>query len=108
MEFRVRLKVPGLGLADEQGWEPLIRYLEEHQTDDGPVLAFENGVATVTFAIGDAADAAGAARIAMVNLLVALRHSGRGKLKPSVAAVDSIDAPVRDEVPTGSANTQDN
>ena len=87
-EYRLWITVPDLPLEQEQGWEPLIEFLERRHGELGPVLSWDGeGGATVVIAL-DSDSEAHAARTGVDVIADALHRTGLGSRYPQLVEVE--------------------
>lgn len=82
MEYRARITIPGIPVALESAWEPLLSRLESDHGKFGPVLAWDGGAPdwpdAVVVMSTDAENEATAAGRMIEATLAALRDTGLG------------------------------
>jgi hypothetical protein len=99
-EFRAFVTVPGIPVDDEDAGTALMAHLEREHARFGPIIGWENGVASLTLSMEaeDPAQAAGA----LTNVVVgALRSAGLGRLHPTSIEVE----PIEDALPVAPAKS---
>lgn len=88
-EYRLWITVPDLSLRDEERWEPLIVHLEEHYGALGPVLGWDEDVASIVVSL-DSDSEAHAAQRGVDAIAASLHEVGLGDHYPSRVKVEVV------------------
>jgi len=91
MEYRAWITVPGLPLAAEDRWGPLIRHLEREYDEYGPILGWEPEGSHIVLSM-DARSEAIAARDLFHAVVESLRASGLEELYPTHVEIEPVRA----------------
>ena len=89
MEYRTWTSVADVPFSDESLWLPLVRYLDKHHGDLGPVASWEDE-AIVLILANDEPDPATAAENAARVVSEALHATGLADRFPTVYEVESV------------------
>jgi hypothetical protein len=81
-DYRVTITIPNLPIEAEGQWGPFITRLERSAAAGGPILAWDRGDAQVLIAVSGP-DEAGAARVALTQVIDSLRATDLADRYPS-------------------------
>src|ERR1700677_4126127 len=89
MEYRTWTSVADVPFSDESLWLPLVRYLDKHHGDLGPVASWEDEAIVLILANDEPAPAPAAENAARV-VSEALHATGLADRFPTVYEVESV------------------
>lgn len=89
MEYRAWIHIPGLPLADEHAWAPLMAHLEHEHGEYGPIIGWDNDAHIVLST--DAPSEAEAAQMLYHAVAESLRAQGLAHLYPAGVEIEPAD-----------------